>query len=408
LYHPLFIFFGVLIVAIVAIIFYVTGKPAMESNIESSKYKYRVAYWIEELARSLHTFKLAGNTALPMSKMDMLLNGYLTYRQKHFKILVKQFKAMIAFKTFITAGLLVLGSVLVVNRQISLGQFVAAEIIILLVIASVEKLISILETVYDLLTAVDKVGHITDIPLERLGGTDLKKVNHSFGIELKNISYTYPHAHGSQALKNINLSITEGEKICVCGFNGSGKTTLLKMLSGLYPEYKGHFSINGLAFSSLKLESYRMMVSDNFSDQDLFEGTLLENITLGKKQASPSEVITLASRLGLSDFIASLPDGIETHLEAGAPLFSKSVKEKILIARSLMESPKLMLIDEFFYNSEQKEKERILNEIFAQPSAMVIISNDENIMKRCSKVILMKEGSIAHQGDAHSIKSYLQ
>lgn len=402
LYHPLFIFFGLLIVALIVVIFYSTGPKAVETNLNASKYKYKVAYWLEELARSMNTFKLAGSTPLPMYKTDKLLDQYLKYRQAHFKILVKQFKAIIAFKTFITGGLLILGGILVVEKQINLGQFVAAEVIILLVLTSVEKLISILESIYDLITAADKVGHVTDIELEHNQGMNIEQTSNNqtdFNLTLHNITYTYPDTL-HPAIENIHLEIKTGEKICICGYNGSGKSTLVKILSGLYFDYSGSLMINGMPLYEVNLHSYRSAIADNLSDQDIFEGSIEQNISLGRDDISVADILDAIKKVQLHSFIFSLPNGIKTHLQAGGYVLSKSNKEKLLLARSIAGKPKLLLIDEFFYNAERNEKENILQQLFDPTNSwgIVIISNDREIMKKCDRLIMMDKGKVLTTG----------
>lgn len=405
LYHPLFVFFGIVLTLIIIIIFYATGKSAVETDINTSKYKYKVAYWIEEIARAITTFKLAGDTPLPMRKLDLLLSNYLAYRKQHFAVLVKQFRAIIAFKVFITAGLLVLGSYLVVNRQISLGQFVAAEVIILLVISSVEKLISTLESVYDLITAVDKVGYVTDLDLESVDGITLQNESEPFSLVLKDVSYGYADKPKT-ALQHINLSIGDRENVCITGYNGSGKTTLAKVVSGLIGEYKGQVLVNGMPLRELNITYYRKLIADNLSDQEIFEGTIEENVTLGK-QYPLQDILGAMKKAGLFDYVNSLEMGMRTQLQAGGSILSKSVKQKLLIARSFVQKPKLLLVDEFFYNSEKSEKQEILKEIFSKENewAVFIISTDPTIMKMSDKVVVMEEGRIVAQGTYDELKS---
>ena len=397
-YHPLFVFFGILLTVIIAFIFYATGKAAVETDINTSKYKYKVAYWIEEIARALPTFKLAGDTPLPMAKLDLLLSNYLQYRKKHFAILVKQFRAIIAFKVFITAGLLVLGSYLVVERQISLGQFVAAEVIILLVISSVEKLIGTLESVYDLITAADKVGHITDLTLEETGGIQIPDTSQPFELQLNQVSYQYV-GKDEKALSEISLHIKQGESICVSGYNGSGKTTLTKVISGLLTDYKGQALVNGVPLRELNLNYYRRLIANNLSDQEVFEGTIEENITLGK-QYTLAHILESIAKAGLTGYVNKQPKGILTNLQAGGSNLSKSIRQKILIARSFIQSPKLLLVDEFFYNAEKHEKQEMLKQLFSDQNGwgIVIISNDPEIMQLCNLVVVMSEGKILAQG----------
>ena len=152
LYHPFFIAFGFLLLVLIYIVFKFTANKGMETSILESKHKYKVAHWIQEVARTIVSFKLSGKTNLAVSKNDDLVNEYLIARENHFKVLIIQFIQMIGFKIVVTSGLLIIGGLLVLNQEMNIGQFVAAEIIILLIITSVEKLILGLEPFYDTLT----------------------------------------------------------------------------------------------------------------------------------------------------------------------------------------------------------------------------------------------------------------
>mgnify|MGYP001825528702 FL=1 len=165
-YHPFFIIYGILLLLLIYIVFKFTAQRGMETSLDESKNKYKVAHWIQEVARSIISFKLSGKTNLAMNKTDALVSDYLSARESHFKILVIQFIQMIGFKVLVTLGLLLIGGILVLNQEMNIGQFVAAEIIILLVISSVEKLILGLETFYDLLTSLEKLGQVVDKELE--------------------------------------------------------------------------------------------------------------------------------------------------------------------------------------------------------------------------------------------------
>ena len=122
-------------------VFKLTAQRGIETSLDESKNKYKVAHWLQEVARSVVSFKLSGKTSLALQKNDNLVHNYLHSRESHFKILVIQFIQMISFKVLVTAGLLLIGGFLVLDQKMNIGQFVAAEIIVLLVINSVEKLI---------------------------------------------------------------------------------------------------------------------------------------------------------------------------------------------------------------------------------------------------------------------------
>jgi len=226
-YHPFFIIYGVLLIFLVYLVFKFTAQKGLDTSLDESKQKYKVAHWIQEVARTITSFKLSGQTSLALEKNDKLVLEYLRAREGHFKILVLQFMQMIGFKVLVTAGLLLIGGILVLNQQMNIGQFVAAEIIILLVISSVEKLITGLESVYDVLTSLEKIGQVVDKELEPQKGDLIIDEETQLVVELKDVSYKH-------ILKDISLTLQPGENYVIQGPQGSGKTTLLRLIAGIF------------------------------------------------------------------------------------------------------------------------------------------------------------------------------
>ena len=190
-YHPVFIFFGLVLILIISLILRFTSAKGMESSLRESDYKYGVAGWLEEMARVIKSFKFSRNTSLNIQRTDKLVTGYLTQRTIHFKILQWQYWSLVSFKVLITAAMLIVGSILLVNQQLNIGQFIAAEIIIITVINSIEKIIINLDTVYDVLTSVEKLGKITDKPLEEDGTIELPAENTGLAVEMNNVHFSY-------------------------------------------------------------------------------------------------------------------------------------------------------------------------------------------------------------------------
>jgi len=404
-YHPIFIGFGIILIVIIIIIFYSTGKKALETSISESKFKYKVAYWLQEIGRNINAFKLAGNSNLPIQKADHLLSNYINYRNKHFKILLKQYASIVSFKTLITASLLILGSFLVVNRQINLGQFVAAELIIVLIINSVEKLISTLEVFYDLLTAFDKIGQVTDLETESNVGRELHdlEIDQKFQLKTTNLSYKYPGAK-NYILNNINFEINKGEHICITGFGDSGKTSLIKILAGLYSNYEGSISINDVSLRDLNIDAYRNIIGDNLLQDEIFEGSIEDNIIMGRNGIEFKEVIKALKIVGLTDFIAQLTDGLQSNLLSAGTNYPKSIIQKILLARSFVQKPKLLIIDDFFYNMNQKENSLLLDYIFENKDwALIMVTSQDSIMKRCDKICIMNNGNVVKSGSYNEL-----
>ena len=198
--------------------------------------------------------------------MDKLVNNYLHYRKAHFKVLISQFISIVVFRTLVTGGLLIIGTILVVERQITLGQFVASEIIIILVLNSVEKLVVNMDTIYDLLTGLDKVAKITDLPIERREGVKPRLDEYPNGllIQTKDLKYKYPEAK-DYTLNGIDLEITPGQNVVVVGPNDSGKHTLVKVLLGSLSNYEGVITVNHFSLRDLHLTSVRDVVSKHLT-----------------------------------------------------------------------------------------------------------------------------------------------
>jgi ABC-type bacteriocin/lantibiotic exporter with double-glycine peptidase domain len=399
-YHPFFVFFGLVLVLTLVLIFRLTGPKGLKSSIKESKFKYKVVYWLEELARTLNSFKISGNSSLPLRKTEYNVNNYLINRKVHFKVLVSQYFYIILFKAAITGGLLIIGTSLVVGREITLGQFVASEVIIILILNSVEKIITYMDVVYDMLTAVDKISQVTDLPLEKAGGIDLTDdaVEKGFSLEVKNLSYAYP-GDKKKVLNDINLSMNCGDKICIVGGNDAGKTTLTRIISGLLQGYDGMMSINGYSIRDLDLTNLRDRVAKNISQEDLFEGTILDNITVGKPSVTTKEAAEALQSVGLADQVNMLPDGMQSEIIGGGKGYSSSFINKLILARCLVKKPRLMVLNDFFTMFERSEKERLIELVIDKsPCSLVAVSNDPQVMAAVGRVVILENGRIKAEG----------
>jgi ABC-type bacteriocin/lantibiotic exporter with double-glycine peptidase domain len=407
-YHQFFIIFAVVLVLLLYLIFKLTSPNGMYTSLKESSAKYEVAFWLEEIGRTLGTFKLAGHSDLPFARVDKLVKKYVEFRNNHFAVLILQYKVMIAFKVLIVVSLLVAGSLLLMNDEISIGQFVAAEIIIVLIIGSVEKLILSLETVYDTLTATEKIGLVMDMDLERNVGVDKSLRNSTEGLSYELRNLTFKHADADRpVLDRVNLEIKSGEKVVVTGKSGSGKSTLLYLMAGLIEDYSGNIIINKLPLETLALDKLRSMIGDSLSHQSLFHGSIRENITVGKNtdEERLRDVIKLVE---LDDYVFNLKDDLDTILLPEGKQVSHAVISKIILARSIYCNPKLMLLEEEFNHLNKYDSEKLLNYIFAGPWTLVAVSNQEETMRRADTIVELDRGEISFRGTFDEYKSYIK
>lgn len=400
-YHPFFVFFGLFLLGVLILIFYYTGPKGLRSSIKESKYKYKVVYWLEELARTINSFKLAGNTGLPIKKTEYNVNNYLKNRKAHFRVLISQYTYVIIFKAVVTGGLLIIGTLLVISREITLGQFVASEVIIILILNSVEKIILYMEVVYDMLTAVDKIAQVTDLPLEKSGGIDVPRMsrNRGFALVIKDLHYAYP-GNDEKSLKDVNLTISAGEKICIAGGSASGKSTLTNTIAGLHYGFDGMITYDNFSMRDLDLTNLRDLIGKNVSQEDIFDGTIQENILVGKPDATPELAIMCIDLVGLSTKVNKLPDGINTHIVSGGKGFSKSFVNRLILARCLSKRPRMLILNDYFDAFQKREKLELISMLTQkeQRFTLLTVSNDPIVMAACDRVIFMKDGTVYRDG----------
>jgi ABC-type bacteriocin/lantibiotic exporter with double-glycine peptidase domain len=394
LYHPFFIVFGIMLFFLLYFIFKFSYNSGLETSLKESKFKYKVASWLQEIARNNFSFKSNNNLEFALQKNDFLVTDYLNYREKHFNVIKKQFIQLIVFKVIITASLLSIGGFLVLSQKMNIGQFVAAEIIILLVINSVEKIIVGLETFYDVLTSVEKIGQFTDLELEEDSVSEKDFCYNNIILETDNLKYQFPDSK-DKIIKSISLKINQGEKIFIEGENGSGKSTLIRILAGMITPTSGSYLINDDTFRKIDLKQFRSQIGTIIKEETAFEGTILENLTLGDKTISQESIRWAIEAVQLSGFIKTLPEGIDTKIFPEGRQLSSSNKAKILLARSIVNKPKILFYEDPTESIDKDVANQIIDFITFEKKWTVIISSKNPYWKeKCSRKILMEKGTI--------------
>ena len=395
LYHPFFIFFGILLLGLLYSIFRFSYNSGLASSLKESKYKYKVASWLQEIARNSFSFRKQDNFDFALNKNNILVDEYLNYREKHFKVIKRQFSQLIVFKVIITASLLLIGGYLVLNQKMNIGQFVAAEIIILLVINSVEKIIVGLESLYDVLTSVEKIGQIVDLNIEEPQSKNQDYCFTNITLETENLRFKFPDSTDA-VLDKINLKIDQTEKIYLEGDNGSGKTTLLRILSGAMQPTSGSFFINDDTYRKIDLAQYRSQIGTITQGETPFEGTILENITFNNPLVSHEYIKWAIESVKLGTFIKTLPNGLDTKIFPDGRQLSSSNAQKILLARSIVNKPKILFYEDPLDKMDEEATKEIIDFITDTKNKWTVIVSSKNDYwkQKCTRKIKMKDGKI--------------
>jgi len=395
-YHPFFIVFGVLLMLLIYIVFKYTAKYGLESSLKESKHKYKVAHWLQEISRAVISFKLSGDTSLAMQKNDDLVAQYLESRENHFKILMLQFIQLISFKVLVTLGLLLIGGFLVLDQRMNIGQFVAAEIIIILVINSVEKLILGLESFYDVLTSIEKLGQIIDKPLEDQKG-EMIKSNTRLHIELQNVSYQIK-GQNKMIIDDVSLVIKPQDRVLIQGENGAGKSSLLQLISGVITPTSGYIYINDLSIESLFINKYRANLGLALSEETPFEGTIRENVIFNKSDISDERIYDIFTQIGLIDFLKQQPQGLNTILKPEGKQIAETIAKKLILARALVKQPKVLILEDPLEQFHRDEAKEIMDYVSqpSQPWSLIVVSNNDMWKANCNTHIVLNKGAISN------------
>jgi ABC-type bacteriocin/lantibiotic exporter with double-glycine peptidase domain len=390
-YHPIFIAFGAILILTIVLIIRFTVQPGFSAALEASEYKYKVGAWLQELARMIKSFKYTRNCDIQVKKTDELSSGYLIARTNYFKILLTQAWSLIGFKTLITAAMLIVGATLLVDQQINIGQFIAADLVIIAIIGSVEKFLFSLDAFYEMFTSIEKMNTVIRADKESEGSASLNDSQLGVKVEFQDVNFAYPY--GERILHGVNMTLEPGQIALLTGTSGSGKSSLFRLLTGAFKQIEGRVLIDGLPISNYKLTSLRQHTGVLLNQLDIFRGSLLENITMSDASISIEEIMEVSKYTGLIPFIQSQPQGFDTSLDPQGKRLTQSIRQRILLTRSLMGKSRLLLLEEPFQQLGQQDKVNLLKFIRLRGSTAIIITKNKDL-ELYDAVLEMNEGKL--------------
>jgi ABC-type bacteriocin/lantibiotic exporter with double-glycine peptidase domain len=276
----------------------------------------------------------------------------------------------------------------------NIGQFVAAEIIILLVIQSVEKLIIGLESLYDVLTSIEKIGQVVDKELESQEG-EKPMFKNGVTLELDEVSYRVENRKKG-IINNISLTLTPTSRILIQGESGAGKSSLLRLISGIIEPTEGNIYINNLSLASLHLNHYRSQLGLSLSDETPFEGSIRNNLVFGNRQIEETIIFEALDTVGLNQFLKEQPNGLETVLYPEGKQMSYTIAKKIILARAIIKQPKIMILEDPLDQFNLEETLKIIHYLTdsKRPWALIVVSSKKSWRAQCNQTITLEKGEI--------------
>ena len=393
-YHPWFLAFGGLVILSVVIIFRYTMESGIKSSIEESNKKYDTAAWIEDIAGSVKTFKMHFENESHLKGTDERVIEYLKHRTAHFKVLVFQYKTIIAFKVIITLAMLAIGTYLLINQKLNIGAFIATEIVVLSIMSAVEKLIVSLESYYDLIASFAKLSKITELKEESNGEITLSQKEKGTEIEFKNVSFSFND--NTPILSDLNFKIRENSLTILTGKLGSGKTLLLNMITGFFEPSSGTILIDRIPLKNIEKQQLRNTIGLYLENMKIIQGTVKENIILGNSQSHTEDILELSENIGIDNIPSMFSSGFFTEVSETDPEITFSSRKKILLLRALLGEKRLIILENPFAGIREEYQEKLMQYLqkIKANTTIIIVSQDAELLKYADQHIHMEGGTL--------------
>ena len=368
-YHPLLLAFDALLIVGLLVVIFGLGSGGVATSIKESKAKYAVVAWIQELGRHDTTFRARSAEGFALDTLDERLRTYVGARRKHFRVVLRQTIGVLSLHTLASAAVLGLGAFLVIQQKLTLGQLVAAEIVVNTVVAGISKLGKYLETAYDLAAALDKLGHIEEIETHEERG---------------------PGPSGESAF---DLSCTMNGRSC-CAAPGE-RVAVIRSLRGDAEVLDRAFGlgddpsirIDGVPLTDLSLGAYRDEAK-LVRGAEIFAGSILDNVRAGRDM-SVAEARRALRAVLLDDALERLPAGLHTHVTThGAPL-SADEAQRLTLARALAARPRLLLLDGTLDALSPRVRNAVIEELDGRRSrtTVVIATHQPSVAALCDRAL---------------------
>lgn len=395
-YHPWFLVFGALVFILVIVIFRFTSSSGIESSLKESDKKYEVASWLEDIAGSVKTFKINSKSDTHLKGTDNRVVSYLNHRTSHFKVLLFQYWTIVLFKVLITLLMLSIGTYLLINQELNIGAFVAAEIVVLTILTAVEKLIKSLESYYDVITSLTKLSKVTELPEENDSNIEIPFSKEGMEIIFKDVSIHFNDQ--KPIINNINFEITENSLTVIKGYLGSGKSLLLNMMAGFYEPTNGTILFDKVPLSNINKATFREQTGIYLEDMHIIKGTLLDNITLDKENYQTQDVLNLAEEWGIEDFSSQFTQGLLTPLSDTDTELSFSSRKKILLLRAMLGNKRLLLLEDPLDGMDQDFVDKMTAYLkkIKLTTTVVIVSENEELINAADRIFSVQNGNVIH------------
>lgn len=393
-YHPYFLLYNAVLFAGFNVVF-LLSYGGLKATINMSHAKYDTLHWIQEISYNLLHFKATDSQAVLMHRTDDLVGKYIETRQTRFGILVRQYLGSVVWQAIAHGGLIATAAWLLSVGQLTLGQLVAAEVVVGGLLASFDGVIKRMGHIFYFMNGLTELDTFFSLPKEQrsaeLSVPLPDPAIHGIRITCKDLTVT--HQDMPPIFEHFNLEVTPGEKIGIYASTTAAKTALARILAGLESPTSGVIHYNGVDLRHIELDTinrFRGFMID--SQLTLFEGTIEDNIVLGRSYIPYSDIRWALRFVEMEDDVDALPQGLKTQVRAPGKIFAPTHIMRILLARAILSRPQVLIFDGIMHNLQPSLRETLLRRLCSkdEPWSVVFVSNDPNLTPHVDRRLILE------------------
>lgn len=385
-------------------------KPLARSIEEGSRLaSQKHANLVESLA-GLETVKMFGAQSQFQYRWEEAVSHMSTWAIKSRKITDSVQNTAGFLQQFVSVAMIVFGVYLIAAGELTMGGLIAASMLSGRAVGPLVQL-SLLSTRYNQAkSAMTILERLMAMPSEQEEGKHyIHRPVLKGKIEFDNVSFNYPGSDRA-AVSNINLCIEPGEKVAIIGRIGSGKTTLERLLLGLFQPQQGSIRLDDTEISQINPMNVRRNIGCVPQDVTLFFGSIRDNIALGRPQVSDAEVLSAASRAGVTGFTQQDPAGLERQIGEGGQQLSGGQRQAIAIARAFLGNPQVLVLDEPTSSMDNRSELYIKRQLqsLSASQTLVLITHKMSMLNVVDRLIVMEKGKIIADGPRDEVLERLR
>lgn len=392
LYHPYFLIFDVVLLG-AGILIGILGKGGLRTTLQMSHAKYDAFHWFQEVADNLLHFKETNSSGLVLRKTDELVTAYVRARQSRFRVLLRQFIGSLSIQIMLHTGLLGTAGWLLSKGELTLGQLVAAEVIVSSMLINLDSVVKRSYVVYYFFTALTELDHLFSLPKDHapLVSDFAIPQGETPGLHLSCSGMTSASSAWPVPL-GLSFEARPGEKWSVICPTESIRHRVSLVLGGLEPPLSGTVRYNGIDLRSVsmnEINEHRGIVFGR--DLRLFEGSLADNITMGRQGLESEDLLWALNFVHLEKEIDELPNGLQTIVAENGKNFTPSQQLRVLLARAIIPRPSLLILDGALHEIPAEIRESILQHLSSRqlPWTVVIVTTDPSVKSYVQKYVTL-------------------